>query len=197
MDKLVFLEGMASLAAAYQRELPEETIEAYWRLLRDLSREEWWAITEHAGQTSEHWPTPAKLLKSLGKGGKKQDHGTWTEVAAGSGGNDLGRPSRVGEFAANAWIANDTGRFAYYETMIQNMSQKEMEEAVMRRDAVLNQHHGGGEASTVGYRKFRAEASRLGLASIAEVAKEIAIPEPEPAAPDLTADEMMDAWDVE
>ena len=165
MDKGAFLQGMAQLAAIFEKEMPEPQLEAYWRILSDVSQEDWFAVVFRLGETCERWPMPATILKTLDKMDsiRNRDRGTWAENAAGSGGTDLGRPARIGENLANAHVAGDDLKVSYYEDLINHMSVKEMEQARRACDARMGVYQTGTDGSARGYDKFKAECRRLGL----------------------------------
>lgn len=167
MMKLDFLEGMAQLAAVYEKELPEPTLEAYWRILQDLTIEDWSLALELCGRFEKHWPSPAKILDRLDKAERVRPSGSWDEIAAGSGGTDPGRPQRIGEACARAWMEGDVVKSDYFQSLIDHMSEKEQKQATMARDTLLNKNQPTeADGNLRGYERFRAEATRLGLADI-------------------------------
>jgi len=173
MDKHTFLTGMANLAAIFEKELPEPQLEAYWRILERLSQEDWYEVVYRVGETCERWPSPATILKTLDKmGARKKKRGTWDEAAAGSGGTDLGRPGRIGEALVNAHIAGDYRRIAYYESLIEHMSEAEMMMARKACDSRMSAHQTGDAGALRGYERFKAECERLGLSGLADIDRE-------------------------
>jgi len=87
---------------------------------------------------------------------------TWAENAAGSGSTDPGRPRRIGEACARAWLEGDTKKSDYFQTLIDHMPEVEMRDATLARDDALGKR-ADVEGSARGRVKFAAEAKRLGL----------------------------------
>ncbi len=138
MDKLNYQQGMALLAATYQREIAKPTFEAYWRILGDLSDDEWAHAVKTVTATETRWPHPATIRKAVGSSGSTQTEGSRGEVMSGSGGTDPGRPIRIGEYQAQAHIDEDWPRHGYYDAMIRHMSHDDQAQAVRARDDLLD-----------------------------------------------------------
>lgn len=80
-------------------------------------------------------PTPAHFVKAAGIS-RRGSHRTWDQEAAGSTKSDPARPHRLGENLGSARRNGDQERIAYYENVIQHMTQKDRDAAKKGEESI-------------------------------------------------------------
>lgn len=80
-------------------------------------------------------PTPAHFVKAAGIS-RRGSTRTWAQEASGATKSDPGRPHRIGENLGAARRFGDADRIAYYESLIQHMTQKDRDSAKRGEDSI-------------------------------------------------------------
>jgi len=76
-----FAQAMAALSAAFDKEIDESTVEAYWMSLEDMSIEAFEEACKLAMQNLEYFPRPAHLRRSqAGMGAESRSIIAWQSV---------------------------------------------------------------------------------------------------------------------